>query len=82
MLKKYEAWWQKYDYLLASGIDAGIAFSSIIIFFAVYYHDKSISWWGNNVAYEGWDANMSTGYLNATLHAPDGYFGPRVGHYP
>ncbi|KGR21166.1 OPT family small oligopeptide transporter [Candida albicans P37037] len=80
--RKYEAWWQKYDYLLATGIDAGIAFSSIIIFFAVMYHEKDISWWGNNVPFEGWDASMTNGYLNATLQAPDGYFGPRVGHFP
>ena len=40
LCQKYEAWWQKYDYLLATGIDAGIAFSSIIIFFAVMYHEK------------------------------------------
>ena len=80
--RRYEAWWEKYDYLLSSGIEAGIAFSSIIIYFSVKYHNKPISWLGNNVSHKGWDHNMSKGYLNATLHAPEGYFGPRVGHFP
>ncbi len=38
------AWWEKYNYVLASALDAGVAFSSVIIFFAVVYHDKSINW--------------------------------------
>ena len=25
-LKKYEAWWQKYTYVLSTGLNAGIAF--------------------------------------------------------
>ncbi|CAX39797.1 oligopeptide transporter, putative [Candida dubliniensis CD36] len=79
--KNYEAWWQKYNYILSTGLNAGIAFSSIIIFFAVMYHAKDINWWGNNVMYEGMDYLMS-GWLNATIDAPDGYFGPRVGHFP
>ncbi|CAI5756014.1 unnamed protein product [Candida verbasci] len=79
--RKYEAWWQKYNYLVSTGVNGGIAFSSIIIFFAVMYHDKSIDWWGNSVPYVGLDgAGISR--LNATLQAPDGYFGPREGHYP
>ncbi|CAK9436526.1 uncharacterized protein LODBEIA_P10840 [Lodderomyces beijingensis] len=78
---RYEAWWQKYNYLLSSGLDSGIAFSAIIIFFAVQYHEKDINWWGNSVMYEGIDGNM-VGRLNATESAPDGYFGPRKGHYP
>ena len=79
--RKYEAWWQKYTYVLSTGLNAGIAFSSIIIFFAVMYHEKDINWWGNTVMYSGVDYAM-TGWLNATVDAPDGYFGPRVGHFP
>ena len=78
---KYEAWWQKYNYLLSSGLTAGVAFSSIIIFFAVMYHEKDINWWGNTVVYTGYDGDM-VGSLNATELAPDGYFGPRKGHFP
>ncbi|CAI5756013.1 unnamed protein product [Candida verbasci] len=79
--RNYEAWWQKYNYLVSTGLSAGMAFSGIIIFFAVMYHDKSIDWWGNNVPFVGLDgAGISR--LNATLQAPDGYFGPRKGHFP
>ncbi|KAI5963486.1 uncharacterized protein KGF55_002366 [Candida pseudojiufengensis] len=56
---------------------------NIIIFFAVQYHDKSIDWWGNDVSYAGMDyESFVVGRLNATLDAPDGYFGPRKGHFP
>ncbi|EMG48591.1 hypothetical protein G210_0806 [Candida maltosa Xu316] len=79
--RRFEGWWQKYNYIFSTGMNAGIAFSSIIIFFAVQYHDKSIDWWGNNVMYEGVDY-MQYGWLNATEQAPDGYFGPRMGHFP
>ncbi|EDK39517.2 hypothetical protein PGUG_03615 [Meyerozyma guilliermondii ATCC 6260] len=75
------AWWQKYNYLFSAGMTAGVAFSGIIIFFAVQYHDKSINWWGNTVMYAGMDGS-SVADLNATISAPDGYFGPRKGHYP
>ncbi|CAH2355442.1 oligopeptide transporter 2 [[Candida] railenensis] len=81
--KKYLTWWERYNFLSYAGIEAGIAFSSIIIFFAVQYHDKSISWWGNNVMYAGIDGgNAPQSRLFATEDAPDGYFGPRVGHFP
>ncbi|EGV65653.1 hypothetical protein PSN45_003569 [Yamadazyma tenuis] len=81
--KHYLSWWEKYTYILTAGLSAGVAFSSIIIFFAVQYHDKSISWWGNNVMYAGYDELItSVGRLNATVSAPDGYFGLRKGHYP
>lgn len=80
--KRYQPWWEKYNYVLSGALDSGVAFSSIIIFFAVQYHDKSIKWWGNDVVYEGVDGNGSYARLNATLSAPDGYFGPRVGHFP
>ncbi|KAL1579565.1 oligopeptide transporter [Candida albicans] len=79
--RKYEAWWQKYTYVLSTGLNAGIAFSSIIIFFAVMYHEKDINWWGNTVMYSGVDYAM-TGWLDATVDAPDGYFGPRRGNFP
>ena len=79
--RNYEAWWQKYNYVLSTGLNAGIAFSSIIIFFAVMYHAKDITWWGNTVSFEGVDVSL-TGWLNATVDAPDGYFGPRIGDFP
>ncbi|KAF5211161.1 OPT family small oligopeptide transporter [Clavispora lusitaniae] len=79
--KRYFAWWSKYNYVLSGGLQAGVAFGAIIIFFAVQYHDKSISWWGNNVMYEGLDG-LGPARLNATISAPEGYFGPRFGDLP
>lgn len=79
--KNLFAWWSKYNYVLSGGLSAGVAFSSVIIFFAVQYHDKSISWWGNDVNTYGVDY-VGPIRLNATTDAPGGYFGPRQGHYP
>lgn len=79
--QKYEAWWQKYNYILSTGINAGIAFSSIIIFFAVMYKPKDLNWWGNTVSFNGIDYGI-TGRLNASKDAVDGYFGPRKDNYP
>ncbi|CAK7896540.1 oligopeptide transporter 2 [[Candida] anglica] len=81
--KHYLTWWEKYNFVLSGALTAGVAFSSIIIFFAVQYHDKSISWWGNNVPYMGIDGgNGQQARLNVTESAPDGYFGLRIGHFP
>lgn len=79
--KRMTAWWEKYNYILSGGLDAGVAFSSIIIFFAVQYHAKNIDWWGNTVNTKGLDY-VAPARLNATTQAPDGYFGPRIGHFP
>ncbi|KAF3987061.1 hypothetical protein FT663_04616 [Candidozyma haemuli var. vulneris] len=79
--KRYTAWWSKYNYILSGGLSGGIAFSSIIIFFTVQYTSKYISWWGNEVNSYGLDY-VGPRRFNATLEAPDGYFGPRYGELP
>ena len=79
----YTSWWEKYNFVFSGAMDAGIASSAIIIFFAVQYVDKSIYWWGNNVPYlgiEGGEGQQTL--LTAALDAPDGYFGLRNGTYP
>lgn len=80
--KKYQAWWEKYNYVLSGALDAGVAFSSIIIFFAVQYDEKDINWWGNTAPYQGLEGAGGHSLYNATEHAPEGYFGPRVGSFP
>ncbi|OBA20919.1 OPT superfamily oligopeptide transporter [Metschnikowia bicuspidata var. bicuspidata NRRL YB-4993] len=77
---RYINWFKKYVFLLSGSLNAGLAFSSIIIFFAVQYNEKYIDWWGNNVPYAGLDAS-SFSNLDAST-APDGYFDPRKGNYP
>lgn len=79
--KKYNAWWEKYNYILSSALDAGVAFSAIIIFFAVQYKAKDINWWGNTVSYAGTDAGMGQTSLKDPSTAPDGYFGIRSSEF-
>lgn len=78
--RRFSAWWSKYNYVLSGGLQAGVAFGAVIIFFAVQYHEKDINWWGNNVMYEGLDG-FGPARLDAST-APEGYFGPRIGHFP
>ncbi|KAJ8103724.1 OPT oligopeptide transporter protein-domain-containing protein [Lipomyces tetrasporus] len=53
--RRYTAWWTKYNYILASGLSAGVAFSGIVIFLGLQYTQTSLSWWGNNVYAAGVD---------------------------
>lgn len=78
--KYYINWFKKYNYVLSGALSAGVALSSVIIFFAVQYHEKDVNWWGNTVMYAGLDAEGPP--LKDISEAPDGYFGPRVGHFP
>lgn len=78
---RYLNWFKKYNYVLSGALTAGVAFASVIIFFAVQYKSVKINWWGNNVLKTGLDAKGPS-LLNATLSAPDGYFGPRIGQFP
>lgn len=78
---RFFAWWSKYNYVLSGGLQAGVAFCAVIIFFAVQYHEKDINWWGNNVIYEGADG-LGPARLDVASNESDGYFGPRIGHFP
>jgi OPT family small oligopeptide transporter len=76
--KHYTAWFEKYTYVLSSGLSAGVAFSAIIIFFAVQYKPKDLNWWGNSVSTSGIDGNAV-----ALKPIPEkGFFGPPPGSYP
>lgn len=75
-LKRYKtAWWEKYNYVLAAALTGGVAFSGIIIFFAVQYHPKTINWWGINVLGETIDGGAGRQTLLTELPAK-GHFGP------
>lgn len=76
---RFASWWQKYNYLLSTALTAGVAWSAFIMFFSTQYkHIASVDWWGNNVPFEGVDAEGS-GIM--TL-AEGEVFGPQPGHYP
>ncbi|KAK9448443.1 OPT oligopeptide transporter protein-domain-containing protein [Limtongia smithiae] len=69
---RYTMWWAKYNYILSSALTAGTAFCGILVFVALQYHAKTLTWWGNSVATAGVD-----GALVATVFdVPEvGYFG-------
>lgn len=74
---RYTSWFEKYTYVLSAGLSAGVAISGIIIFFAVQYKEKTLSWWGNNVSFNGLDALDEP----LTPIPAVGYFGPPPGSY-
>lgn len=79
--RKLLPWWQKYNYLLYTALSSGLAWSAFIMFWSTSYkHIASVDWWGNNVMYEGCDY-AGCSLFNATLDAPEGYFGPRKGAF-
>ncbi|KID94668.1 oligopeptide transporter protein, partial [Metarhizium majus ARSEF 297] len=75
-LRRYKtAWWEKYNYVLSAGLTGAVAFSGIIIFFAVQYHPKTISWWGVDIVSNTIDGGTGQGALLTAMPAK-GYFGP------
>ncbi|KAK9452112.1 OPT oligopeptide transporter protein-domain-containing protein [Limtongia smithiae] len=77
-LRRYRtAWWEKYNYVLASGLSAGVAFSGIVIFLSLQYTQTSLSWWGNNVIAAGVDYARTA----SLLEIPADGFGKKVGEF-
>jgi OPT family small oligopeptide transporter len=46
IFKYRKAWWLRYNYVLSAGLDAGLAFMAILLYFALGLNDTSINWWG------------------------------------
>ncbi|KAG5927758.1 hypothetical protein E4U42_001805 [Claviceps africana] len=75
-LKRYKTtWWEKYNYVLSAALTGGVAFSGIIIFFAVQYHPVNLDWWGVNIQSETIDGGAGQQALLTDLPAK-GFFGP------
>ncbi|KZV83488.1 small oligopeptide transporter [Exidia glandulosa HHB12029] len=77
--RRHFSWWAKYNYVLSAALDSGVAFASIIIFFALQYpkdgtigQDTIGQWWGNTVYLDTLD------FKNAAFkRVPEGgHFGP------
>jgi hypothetical protein len=68
------AWFEKYEYMLSAAFTGAVALSGLIVFFAVQYKPKPISWWGNDVVSSGIDGGAGQ---TALLQDPPakGYFG-------
>ena len=77
--KHKTAWFERYNYTLSAALTAGVAVSALVMFFAVGYHPKNLSWWGNDVPWAGVDGS-SVGIL--PIPADRGYFGPEKGTFP
>lgn len=80
--RRYIAWFEKYNYVLSASLDARVAFSAAIIVFAVQYHPKTVSWWGNNVVDEGVDGGEGQASLYDITDTVRGYFGSFRGSFP
>lgn len=75
---RYLAWWSKYNYIISSGLTAGIAFSGILIFLALQYRPKKLVWWGTTVQSAGIDGGASASLLEIS---EQGYFGVPAGQW-
>ncbi|CAK7218725.1 hypothetical protein SBRCBS47491_003608 [Sporothrix bragantina] len=48
--KRHFAWWSRLNFLTSSGLDLGLALSTLVIFFVFTLNNiDPPSWWGNNV---------------------------------
>ncbi|KAK9366610.1 OPT oligopeptide transporter protein-domain-containing protein, partial [Lipomyces kononenkoae] len=76
--KRYLAWWEKYNYILHSGLTSGVAFGALLVFFILQYNGIKLMWWGHSVSSTGIDGGIGRQTL---LPLPEvGYFGPPKGH--
>lgn len=72
-LRRYKtAWWEKYTYVLSAGLTGAVAFSGLIIFFAVDWKIVNVNWWGTEVQYNTIDGGIG----QQTLLTPpaDGFY--------
>ncbi|KAH7907731.1 OPT oligopeptide transporter [Hygrophoropsis aurantiaca] len=75
--RKYFEWWRKYNYILGSALDTGVALSALVIFFCLEYPRNGLigansigTWWGNTVFLKNADAK------GLPLLTTNGSFGP------
>lgn len=78
-MKRYKlAWWEKYNYVMSAGLTGGMAFSAIIIFFAVQWNPIKLDWWGVNIVGQTIDGGGGDQKALYTQLPDKGYFGPDV----
>uniref|UniRef100_A0ACD5YLQ9 Uncharacterized protein n=1 Tax=Avena sativa TaxID=4498 RepID=A0ACD5YLQ9_AVESA len=45
--RRHKAWWMRHTYVLAAGLDAGVAFMGVLTFISLGYFDiYGVRWWG------------------------------------
>lgn len=76
--KRHFRWWSRLNFLTSSGLDLGLALSTLVIFFAFTLNNiNPPSWWGNNVILTTMDA-QDTAIMKVL---PAGQtFGPKEWH--
>lgn len=48
LYQRYKAWWARHNYILSAGLDAGMAFLGVILFFALQSSNVyGPEWWGS-----------------------------------
>ncbi|TFY71142.1 hypothetical protein EVG20_g1878 [Dentipellis fragilis] len=74
MRRRHFRWWMRYNYLLSSGLDAGVIFGLIFIFFCVQLPKNMITlnWWGNTV----WQNTADAQGIPLAIVPPGQTFGP------
>ncbi|KAL9689362.1 hypothetical protein QQ045_009746 [Rhodiola kirilowii] len=48
IFKYKQKWWQRYNYILSGGLDAGTAFMTVLLFITLGSRGVGLDWWGNN----------------------------------
>ena len=51
IMRRYNAWWKKYNMTLSAALDSGVALGVVLIFFGVYYPGwlDGFHWWGTEI---------------------------------
>ncbi|KAK9364971.1 OPT oligopeptide transporter protein-domain-containing protein [Lipomyces kononenkoae] len=75
--RRYLPWWSKYNYILTSALSTGVALSGVVIFLAVQYKPRPLTWWGTTVSRAGIDG----GDTASLLEVPKEGFGIPVGSF-
>ncbi|KAG1727749.1 OPT oligopeptide transporter [Suillus paluster] len=73
--RRHFSWWTKYNYVLAAGLDSGLAVSIVLIFFCLQYpangtigENNVLTWWGNTVFLNTADGRGESYYtINGTF---------------
>jgi hypothetical protein len=72
-------WWLSYNYILSAALDTGLAFGTILIFFALQLPQiEPPVWWGNTIDGSTLDANNKA--IRIKLKAGE-TFGPPKGSW-
>lgn len=48
LLRYRQKWWERYNYVLSGGLDAGTAFMTVLLFLSLGSRGVSLNWWGNS----------------------------------